>query len=54
VNILKINTIRLECDIISGSYVDNTPNHTLHEFSINVPPGYKMTVTQPNLFTNQL
>jgi len=42
-------TIRLECKIISGSYVDNTPNHTLHEFGINVPPGYKMTVTQHNL-----
>jgi len=39
VNILKINTISLECNIISGSYVDNTPNHTLHEFGINVPPG---------------
>jgi len=49
VNILKINTIRLECDIISGSYVDSTPNHTLHEFGINVPPGYKMTVTPHNL-----
>jgi len=24
VNILHINTIRLECNIISGSYVDNT------------------------------
>jgi len=42
---LKINTIRLECNIISGSYVDNTPNHTLHEFGNNVSPGYKMTVT---------
>jgi len=44
-NILKVSTIRLECYIISCSYVDNTPNHTLHEFGINVPPGYKMTVT---------
>jgi len=39
----------LECNTISGSYVDNTPNHTLHEFGINVPPGYKMTVTLHNL-----
>jgi len=49
VNILKINTIRLEYNIISGSYVDNTPNHTLHEFCINVPPGYKVTVTPHHL-----
>jgi len=34
VNIFKINTIRLHCNIISGSYVDNTTNHTLHEFGI--------------------
>jgi len=34
---------------MSGSYVDNTPNHTLHEFVINVPPKYKMTVTPHNL-----
>jgi len=27
----------------------NTPNHTLHEFGINVPPGYKRTVTPHNL-----
>jgi len=49
VNIFKINTIRLECNMISGLYVDNTPNHTLHEFVINVPPKYKMTVTPHNL-----
>jgi len=49
VNILRINTICLEYNTISGSYVDNTPNHTLHEFGINVPPGYKMTVTPHNL-----
>jgi len=48
-NILKINTIRLECNMISGLYVDNTPNHTLHEFVINVPPGYEMTGTPHNL-----
>lgn len=49
VNILKINSIRLECNIISGSYVGNKPNHVLHEFGINVPPGYKMNITPRNL-----
>jgi len=49
VNILKINTIRLECNIISGSYVDNTPNHTLYEFGINVSARYKIIVTPLNL-----
>jgi len=27
----------------------STPNHTLHKFSFNCPPGYKMTVTPHNL-----
>lgn len=49
INILKINSIRLECNIISGSYVGNKPNHVLHEFGINVPPGYKMNITPRNL-----
>lgn len=48
-NILKFNIKRLECNIISGSYIDNTPSHILQEFGINVPPGYKMTVTPHNL-----
>jgi len=48
-NLLQINTIRLECNIVSGSYVDNTPNHMLHESCINIPHGYEMTVTPHNL-----
>lgn len=49
VNIMKINTIRIECNIISGSYVNNTPSHSLYEFGMNVPPGYKMNVLPHNL-----
>lgn len=49
VNIFKINTIRLVCNIVSGSYIDSGQDHTLYEFGINVPPGYKMSVTPNNL-----
>jgi len=49
VNILKSNAIRLQFNIIRGSYVGRTPNHTVHEFGVNVPPEYKMTVTSHNL-----
>lgn len=41
-NILKVNVIRIECDLIKGSYINNTPAHTIHEFSPRVPPGYKI------------
>lgn len=41
-NILKVNVIRIECDLIKGSYINNIPAHTIHEFSPRVPPGYKI------------
>lgn len=41
-NILKVNVIRVECNIITGSYLNNQPSHTIHEFSPRVPPGYKI------------
>lgn len=34
-NIIKItslNTIRIDCNIANGSYLNNTPTHTIHEF----------------------
>lgn len=42
VNINKVNAIRLECNIISGSYINNKKVHTIHEFSPKVGPGYKI------------
>lgn len=41
-NILKVNVIRIECDVIKGSYINNTPAHTIHEFSPRVSPRYKI------------
>jgi len=49
VNILKINTIGLVCNIVSGSYIDSRQDHSLYEFGINIPPGYKMNITPHNL-----
>lgn len=42
VNIIKVNTICVECDIITGSYNNSKQVHTLHEFSPTVAPGYKI------------
>ena len=32
--------MRIECDIITGSYINGKPTHTLYEFFPSVPPGY--------------
>lgn len=45
--IFHVNIIRVECDIIRGSYINDEPAHTIHEFSLKVPPGYKI-IEVPN------
>ena len=42
VNIVKVNSIQIECNIVSGSFLNNKSVHTIHAFSPNVPPGYKI------------
>lgn len=49
VNIFKVNLLRIECNIIVNTYINNSHAHTLHEFAINVPPGYKMDEIPKNL-----
>lgn len=48
-NILKVNVIRIECGIVQGSYLNNQPSHTIHEFSPRVPPGYKIVEVPQNV-----
>lgn len=49
VNILKVNAIQIQCNIIRGAYMNNSPAHILHEFALDVPPGYKLDVIPNNL-----
>lgn len=42
VNIFSVNVIRLDVNIAKGSYLNNQPTHTVHEFFPSVPPGYKI------------
>ena len=49
VDITKINTILVECNIVSGSYINNVAAHTLHQFSLNVSYGYKITEAPANV-----
>lgn len=49
VNIFKVNLVRIECNIVVNTYINNSHAHTLHEFPINVPPGYKIDEIPRNL-----
>lgn len=49
VNIFKVNILRIESSIAINTYMNNSKAHTLHEFPINVPPGYKIVEIPKNL-----
>ncbi len=49
VEIIQVTTIRIECNIISGSYYTNNPSHTLYEFTPTVDPGYSIIIEPRNL-----
>lgn len=42
VSILKVNALRVECNITAGAYINSHKAHTIHEFFPTVPPGYKI------------
>lgn len=50
-NILKVNVIRIECNITTGSYLNNQPSHTIHEFSPKVPPDIRLSKFHITSFT---
>lgn len=49
VNIFKVSAIRIECDLIRGSYFNHKETHTLHQFFPTVAPGYKIVETPRNV-----
>ena len=49
VNIFSINSILVNIDIISGSYVNGTTKNTIYSFFPKVSPGYKIIESPVNL-----
>lgn len=48
VEIVKVITIRIECNIISGAFHGIAPSHTLYEFSPTSDPGFAIDVEPVN------
>lgn len=49
INILKVNSIRIECNITTGAFINGKKVHTIHEFFPAVPPGYKIIEVPSNI-----
>lgn len=49
VDIMKVRIIRVDCNIISGAYLNSSECHILFEFDIDVEPGYKITKEPQNI-----
>lgn len=49
VNIMLVNAIKFDCNIVSGSYSNGSPVHTIHEFFPTVGVGYKLVETPQNV-----
>lgn len=49
VSILSTTVVRIECDVISGSFVNGKASHIIYEFVPNVPPGYRIIEIPKNL-----
>lgn len=43
VNIIRINIVRIECNVTSGAYTNGKSSHVIHEFFPQVPPGFKIS-----------
>jgi hypothetical protein len=45
VKILPVNSVLVNCDVVTGSYVNASQEPVLYTFFPNVPPGYKVVET---------
>lgn len=48
-DIFKVNAICIECNLVSGSYLNDQQVHMIHQLFPNVPPGFKIVENPSNL-----
>lgn len=49
VQVLKVITVRVDCNITTGSYYNNDIGHTIYQFGIEVDPGYAISQVPKNI-----
>lgn len=49
ITILPTSVIRIDCDLIKGSYTNGLESHTIYEFVPNIPPGYQFIEVPKNV-----
>lgn len=49
VDIMRINMIRIECNIVTNSFSNGNMVHTIHSFYPTDPPGYKIVESPHNV-----
>lgn len=47
--IIKVNSLCIDCSIAEGSYLNGEPVHIIHQFFPNVSPGYKIIESPQNI-----
>ena len=47
--ILKVNSLCIDCSIAEGSYLNGQPVHIIHQFFPSVAPGYKIIESPQNI-----
>lgn len=49
VDIIKVNVVRIGCNVVRGAYQNGAESHIIHEFYPSVPPGFKIVETPQNV-----
>jgi hypothetical protein len=47
--IIKVNSINIDCSIAEGSYLNGDPVHIIHQFFPSVAPGFKIIESPQNI-----
>lgn len=54
IDIMTVNTIRVDCNIANSSFLNNSRDHVIHEFSPNVGNGYKIIERPINIIYHSI